>query len=305
MIGVVSDRGQRRALALEDIDAIPLLLDLAPRLTLRVATWSMFPTIHRGDRLEIGPAHRLRIGDVVLFRAEPGIVCHRVAGIGADGTVRAHADASPGREELLSAADVIGIVTAVVRGGVRLSPTRVHGSSMVARLRRAVDDLTRRGGARVLARGGSWLRWSCRRRSVRRAARKFLPGLVRLDIALRVPLRCVSGSRVLGRVRLDADRIDTDFPLERFRWEDVVLVARLGRCELARYHAMSGEVSVRGAASGLGLEEVLRRQWSVLSRRHPQEDLPVQEQAPGHAEASRQDRAELRRRRAAEDAQTR
>lgn len=266
MIGVVGDRRRRRSFALEDIEASPLRLDLASRLALKVTTWSMFPTIHKGDRLEIGPAHQLRIGDVVLFRAELGIVCHRVAGIGADGGVRAEGDASPGRAEPLRAADVIGIVTGIVRGGVRLSPAPVHRPSMVARLRRAVDHFATRCGTRVIAWGRSWLLRSCRRRMVRVAARKFLSRLVRLDIAVRVPLRCVSGVRVLGRAHLEADRIDTELPLEQLRWEDVVLLVRIGPCRVATYDAMSAEVSVRGAASGLGLEDILRGQAMRIRR---------------------------------------
>jgi hypothetical protein len=72
--------------------------------------------------------------------------------------------------------------------------------------------------------------------------------------------------RILGRVHLEADRIDTDLPHEQLRWEDVVLLVRIGPCRVATYDAMSAELSVRGAVSGLGLEDVLCGQTMRIRR---------------------------------------
>ena len=268
MIRLVSDRSSGRSFTLDEIDAIPLLLEFAPRLSLKVTTWSMFPTIHKGDRLELDRAHHVRAGDVVLFRGEPGLICHRVTAVGADGDLRARGDASSGPDERVCPDDVIGTVIAITRGGARMSPIRVHRSSMGARLRRAVDLFTTRSGVCVVASARAWLNWFCRCRVLRRAGRTLLARLVRLDIAVRAPLRCLSGLRVLptGRASVEADRIAADLPLEQLDWEEVILQVRIGRHCVAEYHAGSGEMSVRSAASGLGLEDLLSEQAVRIRR---------------------------------------
>ena len=258
MIRIMNARSARGFFTLEEIDATQVLLDLAPLLALRVVSWSMFPSIHKGDLIEIGRAHHLGVGDVVLFRGETGLICHRVTAVGADGDVRTRGDASPGPEEPLRPDDVIGTVTAIIRGGLRLSPMRVRRAPAAARLRRTVDLLGARYRARLIAFGRLWLDWLCRRLAVKHTARKLLPRLVRLDIALRVPVRSLSGFRILplGRHPIE-DRILADLPLARVKWEDVLLLARVGSWHLAMYRAATGKVDVRRVAAGLGLEGLL------------------------------------------------
>ena len=248
--------------ALEDIEAAPLLGDLVSRLTLKVTSWSMFPTIHKGDRLEIGRGHPLSVGDVVLFRGEPGFVCHRVRAIGADGGVRARGDASPGPDEPLRPEDVIGIVTAIIRSGVKLSPIPVLRPSTGARFRRAVDHFATRSGACAMAFARRGLVALRRRPVIKRAAQTLLPHIVRLDMAFPFPLRCLSGVRVvpLGRVPVEADRTAPDLLPERVEWQDTILRLRIGPCIVATYHAASATMSVCSAASGLGLEDLLSEQ---------------------------------------------
>ncbi|MEQ1795782.1 MAG: S24/S26 family peptidase, partial [Nitrospira sp.] len=84
----------------------------------QVASWSMYPTLCKGDRLELGPAEALHAGDLVVFRKPAGLVCHRLVAR-QDNLLLTKGDASSGPPEHVRIDDVLGIVVAVVRGSTR------------------------------------------------------------------------------------------------------------------------------------------------------------------------------------------
>lgn len=258
MIRIMNSRWDRGSFTLGELGTAHSLIDLGPLFTFRVASWSMFPTIHKGDLIEIGPADRSRVGDVVLFRGAAGLICHRVTAVGADGCFRTQGDASPGLEESIRPEEVIGTVTAIIRGGRRLSPMLVHQAPAPVRFYRAADLFAARCRARPLAWGRLWLERFRRRPAVRDAARRLLQRLVKLELGVRVPVRFLSGFQIwpLGADPVE-DRVLAGLPLKLVRWEDVILLARVGPCRVAIYHAASGQVDLRGAAAGLGLEKLL------------------------------------------------
>ena len=85
----------------------------------RVASWSMFPTLCKGDCLELGSVEFLQMGDLVVFRSPFGLICHRLV---AQHGNRLHTkgDAESSHPELVMRHDVLGIVVAVVRGSTRV-----------------------------------------------------------------------------------------------------------------------------------------------------------------------------------------
>lgn len=86
----------------------------------RVASWSMTPTIQKGDRLELARAEALQTGDVIVYRQDRQFICHRILRI--DGPhLYLRGDASNGPSERVSLPDVVGLVTAVLRDGRRLA----------------------------------------------------------------------------------------------------------------------------------------------------------------------------------------
>lgn len=110
-------------------------------ITPRVASWSMYPTLCKGDCLELGPAEPLQVGDLVVFRRPAGPVCHRL--ITQQGSLLlTKGDACSGPPEQVLLGDVLGIVIAVTRGSFRAEVTHLSRLTPPAPWRRPLDHLS-------------------------------------------------------------------------------------------------------------------------------------------------------------------
>jgi hypothetical protein len=119
----------------------------------RAEGWSMYPTIHDGEMVEVVlvNAAKIRRGDVLLCRMGSGFVAHRVMRF--TRTARAvsalvlRGDAAFASDPPIASADVLGKAIATTRDGVRRrldTPTaRVLGSLIARmwRLKRGVATL--------------------------------------------------------------------------------------------------------------------------------------------------------------------
>jgi hypothetical protein len=117
------------------------LLRSSGSLHLRVAGWSMMPTVWPGDTLVIEHAigDQVSAGDIVLFSSGRRFVAHRVVAIGDDSggsTIRTQGDAVPYADSPLVASDVMGKVSLILRKGrneERIEPSRhMHFSKRAA-----------------------------------------------------------------------------------------------------------------------------------------------------------------------------
>jgi len=70
-------------LGLTDLLEYSDLLLATNLFSFRVASWSMFPTLRKGDLLTIAPAtsSQLRIGDLILFHRQGQLICHRLVAL--------------------------------------------------------------------------------------------------------------------------------------------------------------------------------------------------------------------------------
>ena len=133
---------------------------LRERIDAGAPTWlpvhgrSMWPLLTSGARILVAPAVHIRFGDLLAYECEGTIVCHRVIGRwGADFLARAdHRGAGP---ELVRPDQIVGVVTALERGGGVVHLTRP------ARRAEAVVQAARSLAAAVWA--------TARRRAWRRA----------------------------------------------------------------------------------------------------------------------------------------
>jgi len=84
---------------------------------------SMRPLLASGSRILVAPAARVRFGDLLAYECEGTVVCHRVIGRrGAELMTRAdHRGAGP---ELVRPDQIVGVVTAIERGGAVIDLTR-------------------------------------------------------------------------------------------------------------------------------------------------------------------------------------
>ncbi|HSL02303.1 MAG TPA: S24/S26 family peptidase [Nitrospiraceae bacterium] len=97
------------------------LVLLSDMIVPRIVSSSMMPTIQEGDRLELSPPTSLTVGEIVVFRNDTLLVCHRITTIHPQGTLSTRGDATQGACESVQPGSVIGVVTGVLREGTHIS----------------------------------------------------------------------------------------------------------------------------------------------------------------------------------------
>ena len=107
-------------LGLVDLHEISDLLLCTGLFSFRVASWSMYPALHKGDQLTVEPASTtsLQVGDVILFHQSGQLICHRVVAIQeteAGPRLITKGDAATGCGETIQPEQVLGKVVAVAR----------------------------------------------------------------------------------------------------------------------------------------------------------------------------------------------
>jgi signal peptidase I len=130
-------RGDR--LGLTDLLEISDLLLRNQAISLRVAGWSMYPVLWKGDQLTVEPASptSLLVGDAILFHQCGQLICHRVVAIDTTGPgtrIITKGDAATGCGETIQPEQVLGRVVAVTRrwpwartsGWVGAQAMRIH-----------------------------------------------------------------------------------------------------------------------------------------------------------------------------------
>jgi hypothetical protein len=255
-----------RRLVLDNSPAFQLPADLFPLLSsphggplirLRVASWSMFPTIQKGDVLEVEEAHDIRPGDIVVFRRHNVLVCHRVTGYGRPGEILTAGDWTREPGEAVPLCDVLAKVRALRRRGKRLVPNRPVRPDFAARLRRSLDH-------RMTAWNTAWRQWAeevWERLSRSPRGRALLSWLLkrgaRVHIIRRSPLHSLGAFSVVRRETIRLGGVER-MPLARVApdAERIRLEVRLGPYLLGSCHPASGDVVVRRLIKNLGLDQI-------------------------------------------------
>ena len=110
-------------LGLTDLLEISDLLIHSQTFRFRVASWSMYPTLRKGDQLMVEPASpaQFQVGDLLLYHHRGQLICHRVVSlekVGLGGRIVTKGDATTGPGEVLEPGQVLGRVVAVRRRGL-------------------------------------------------------------------------------------------------------------------------------------------------------------------------------------------
>jgi len=249
MIQTLGPSNGRAGFSLLDVGLAGDLPSVSHLSTLTITSWSMFPAIHKGDAIEVGPVDQIMDGDVVVFHSMGELVCHRVVGLGAGGDIRTQGDQATGQDPPLRRQDILGKVTAVIRNGRRFPPTVAPAASaadvfgmwmdlFLGALRARLHDAALAGAAFLKRR--TW---------VRIIATRILGKYVQYDVGVRVPIRLVQAYRFVPLREIPPDACPSS---------DLLVLARLGRHPLGTFDPVSGEMRIRRVAAGLGLEESLR-----------------------------------------------
>ena len=222
----------------------------------RIVSSSMMPTIQEGDRLELSPPTSLTVGEIVVFRNDNVLVCHRFIAIDPHGMRLTRGDATQGDCEIVQPCSVIGVVTGVRREGTHIS---LENSPHLPLAAAQPNNLKNRVRTVVV-------------RSVTRSIR-VLSKLPLFQPMLAVLLRCAATVDVLTPAPLQSlpshSKI-TSFTLRVFPRTTELLavsigqkpmryVVRLGPWRLAQYDAATKLLLLRQSLRDAGLESLFRQ----------------------------------------------
>ena len=249
MIQALAPRNGRAGFSLLDAGIAGDLPAVGHLSTLKITSWSMFPTIHKGDVIQVGPADRITAGDVVVFHHTGEIVCHRITGIGPGDGIRTQGDQATGQDPPIRRQDILGRVTAVVRGDRRFAPAEVPRPSAAGVLRMNMDLFITQAREQLLGWALTGLAFLKQRSVIRNLAAGALKKHVRFYVGVPAPVRLVQAYCFVTLHEIAPGACPSG---------DLIVLARLGRHPLGTLHPASGELRVRRLAAGLGLEECLR-----------------------------------------------
>lgn len=226
-------------------------------LVLKVTSWSMFPTIHKGDLIEIEPAASLRVGDVVVFRRGAALVCHRVTGLSSQ-EILTSGDSSTEPDEPVRRENLLGKVGAIIRRRQRRDPHFIPAPTRISVLQLHSDLLFGRLQAWIIAEGlGLWQRLK-RRSIIQRLMSYMLRKGVRFSVGVRASIRWMHAYRRYSLSRYPVqDEILDGIPPDFKQSDDLILLAHLGPYRLGTFQLPSGELKIRRPVTGLGLEDWL------------------------------------------------
>ena len=117
---------------LTDLLEISDLLLEHGKIRLRIASWSMYPTLRPGDLIQAEPADasQIPLGDLVLFHASGQLFCHRLVDRHQEGEsswVVTKGDQTTQPDEPIEATRVLGQVVHIERNGRLLTPDESSG----------------------------------------------------------------------------------------------------------------------------------------------------------------------------------
>lgn len=228
--------------------------------TLKITSWSMFPAIHKGDVIEVGPADQVLPGDIVVFQHIGTLVCHRVTSVGAGGEIYTKGDQADRPDPPIPQRDILAKVTAIMRGGQNVSPAPLRDPPIASLVRMKADLFLTNVRERLLSLALRTVALLKQVPWVRDVGAIALRKLVRFSVGVRAPIRSLEAYRFIPLGRWHGGHGD-GFPPECHAANALVFMAHLGGHPLATFDPASGKVSIRRIAAGLGLEESLRN-WN-------------------------------------------
>lgn len=228
----------------------------------KISGLSMWPTLQRGDEIEIGPLDSLETGDLVVFRSWEGLVCHRLKEFRSLNDITLQGDASSVPDRGIGFDRILGKVTWIRRGKRKWVPEKEPsppqgGLNFLKRrwilFREHSKEKTRVGLARLFE--------AFKKRSVcRRFFSSFIRSHISFYIGLASPLRFVEGYEFYP---IEDSTSKPPFLNLSSEW---ILVGRWKNRRLGYLDPRSGQIYLRNSIQGLGLEaDFLRVEKRVRS----------------------------------------
>lgn len=164
-------------LAFADLPELSDLLLKLDKTRLRIASRSMVPTLRPGDEIVVEPVpiEALRTGDLILFRHQGLLICHRLVEVSEhSGTLLARGDATSSAGQQIAPDQVVGKVVNIRKRTVWAVLKATLQQVLIPPLLRSLSRLQRLKTYRVLmrpilaptlsyhlglAQGGRWYDW--------------------------------------------------------------------------------------------------------------------------------------------------
>ena len=243
--------------SLADILPVAGLAHVGHLFCFKVTSWSMFPTILKGDVITIEPADQVLPGDIVVFRQIGTLVCHRVTGLGTDDEIYARGDSTDGPSASIPHQDILGKVTAVIRGSRRVSLAPLQDPPIASLIRIKTDLFLTEAYEHLLSLALRTVALLKQVPWVRDVGAVALRKLVRFSVGVRAPIRSLDAYRFMPLGGWHGRHVAA-FPAECHTADDLIFMAHLGCHPLGTFDPVSGEMHIHRVAAGLGLEEYLR-----------------------------------------------
>ena len=256
MIQTLGPDNGHAGFSLLDVGAAGDLSAVGHLFTMKVTSWSMFPTILKNDVLTVGPADQVLPGDIVIFQQIGALVCHRVTSVGAGGEICTKGDQADRPDPPIPQRDILAKVTAIMRGGQNVSSAPLRDPPIASLVRMRTDLLLTNVRERLLSRALKTVTLFKQVPWMRDAVAVVLKKLVRFSVGVRAPIRSLDAYRFMPLGGWHGRHVD-EFPAECRTANELVFMAHLGCHPLATFDPVSGEMRIRRAAAGFGLEESL------------------------------------------------
>lgn len=222
----------------------------------RILSSSMTPTIQEGDRLELSPPTSLTVGEIVVFRNDTLLVCHRVTSIDEQGALSTKGDATDGAGEVVQPGSVIGVVTGVLREGAHVSlGQRPHLSSAPAQ----PASLTSHVQTVVVRSVTQCIRVLARFSLFQHMLALLLRWTATVDVLVPVQLQSLGSYSAVAsyKIRMSPQVVDL-LPMSSGQ-EPALYVVRLGPWRVAQYNPASQLLLLRQSLRDAGLESFFRQ----------------------------------------------
>lgn len=235
-------------------DELQLVL-LSDMVVPRIVSSSMMPTIQEGDRLELSPPTSLTVGEVVVFRNDTLLVCHRITAIDPQGTLSTRGDATQGAYEIVQPGSVIGVVTGVLREGTHISLGNSPLMSSAAAQPSSLKNRVRTVVVRSITRS---IRVLSKLPLFQPMLALLLQWTATVDVHTPTPLRslpshCKTSSSTLRMFPYIAGLLTTSIGQKPMRY-----IVRLGPWRLAQYDPATESLLLRQSLRDAGLELFVR-----------------------------------------------
>lgn len=223
----------------------------------------MYPNLREGDLIELSPANPVKEGELVIFREQGRLLCHRIQKINL-GSVETTGDFTCQPDTPILLENILGKVKSIRRGRRMIHPDirsssppidfRETGKEAAAKVFRILEDAARSGVSNLKRHSFS-----------KKLLSSILISRTKFFLAHPIPLQSVEGYE-----EWEIESGNLSGCIEQLPAPSVLkaslLIAKLGKLWLASIDLRTYHLKIRRLFSGLGIEEKLETMAHELEK---------------------------------------